>query len=90
MVLAALPGRGPVSDLVLFERALRRAFGRAGIETLLADTDIDAEWVHEHVRSLGIRTLIPPERGRPSDRPPAGRRRRRMKQRFDRKKYGQR
>jgi Transposase DDE domain len=90
LVLAAAPGRGPASDLVLFKAALKQAMGRARIGTLLADADFDGEWVHEYVRSYGIRTLIPPERGRPSDKPPAGRWRRRMKRRFDRKKYGQR
>ena len=40
----------------------------------MADADYDGEWVHEHVRGeYGIRTLIPPTRGRPSDKPPAGR-----------------
>jgi len=86
LVLAAVPGRGPASDLVLFKAALEQAAGRARIGTLLADADFDGEWVHEHVRSYGIRTLIPPERGRPSAKPPAGRWRRRMKQRFDKKK----
>src|SRR3954470_11294028 len=90
LVLAAVPGRGPASDLVLFKAALKQAVGRARIGTLLADADFDGEWVHEHVRSYGIRTLIPPERGRPSAKPPAGRWRRRMKARFDKKKYGQR
>ena len=90
LVLAAVPGRGPASDLVLFKSALKQAVGRARIGTLLADADFDGEWVHEHVRSFGIRTLIPPERGRPSEKPPAGRWRRRMKRRFDKKKYGQR
>lgn len=90
LVLAAVPGRGPASDLVLFKAALRQAAGRARIGTLLADADFDGEWVHEHVRSYGIRTLIPPERGRPSEKPPVGKWRRRMKQRFDKAKYGQR
>src|SRR4051794_14637484 len=90
LVLAAVPGRGPASDLVLFKAALKEAAGRARIGTLLADADFDGEWVHEHVRSYGIRTLIPPERGRPSEKPPAGRWRRRMRQRFDKSKYGQR
>jgi Transposase DDE domain len=90
MVLAAVPGRGPASDLVHFRAAIRQAARRARIGTLLADADFDAEWVHEEVRALGIRTLIPPERGRPSDKPPAGRWRRRMRRRFDRRKYGQR
>jgi hypothetical protein len=40
----------------------------------------------------GIRTLIPPERGRPSEKSPAGRWRRWMRQQFARfkAKYGQR
>lgn len=90
LVLAAVPGRGPASDLVLFKAALDQAARRARIGTLLADADFDGEWVHEHVRSYGIRTLIPPERGRPSEKLPAGKWRRRMKQRFNKKKWGQR
>jgi hypothetical protein len=90
LVLGAAAGRGPASDLVLFKAALAQAIDRARIGTLLADADFDGEWVHEHVRGFGIRTLIPPERGRPSAKLPAGKWRRRMKQRFDKKKYGQR
>ena len=91
MVLAAAPGRGPGSDLVQFKSALKEAAGRARIGTLLADADYDAEWVHEHVRDdYGIRTVIPAERGRPSEKPPVGKWRRRMKRRLDKKKYGQR
>jgi hypothetical protein len=93
LVLAAVPGRGPASDLVQFKAALEQAAGRARIGTLLADADFDGEGVHEHVRGVyGIRTLIPPTRGRPSERPPAGRWRRWMKQRLKsfKAKYGQR
>jgi Transposase DDE domain len=92
MILAAVPGRGPGSDLVQFGAALGQAVRRARIGTLLADADFDAEWVHRGVRSHGIRTIIPPTRGRPTDKPPSGYWRRRMKQRFGRykRKYGQR
>ncbi len=92
MALAAVPGRGPASDLVHFRAALKQASGRARIGTLLGDADFDAEWVHEEVRARGIRTLIPPERGRPSEKPPAGKWRRWMKGQFARfkAKYGQR
>ncbi len=92
MILAAVPGRGPGSDLVQFGRALSAAVRRARIITLLADADFDAEWVHRSVRSHGIRTIIPAERGRPTDKPPTGYWRRRMKQYFSRykRKYGQR
>jgi Transposase domain (DUF772) len=73
MILAAVPGRGLGSYLVQFGRALSQAVGRARIGTLLADADFDAEWVHRGVRSHGLRTVIPPERGRPTDKPPSGR-----------------
>ena len=62
MILAAVPGRGPGSDLVQFDPALEQAVRHAQIETLLADADFDAEWVHRSVRSHGIRTLIPATR----------------------------
>ena len=63
MILAAVPGHGPGSDLVQFRSAAGQAVGRARIGTLLADADVDAEWVHCGVRSHGIRTMIPPTRG---------------------------
>ena len=92
MILSAVPGRGPATDLVQFGRAFSQAVRRARIEVLLADADFDAEWLHNAVRSHGVRTIIPPTRGRPSDKPPAGRWRRVMKQRFARlrRRYGQR
>jgi hypothetical protein len=92
MILSAVPGRGPATDLVQFGRAFSQAARRARIDVLLADADFDAEWLHKAVRSHGVRTIIPPTRGRPSDKPPAGRWRRVMKQRFARlkRKYGQR
>jgi len=92
MILAAVPGRGPSSDLVQFRSALGQAVHRARIGTLLADAGFDAEWAHVAVRSFGIRTIIPATQGRPTDKPPVGRWRRVMKQRFARykPKYGQR
>ncbi len=92
MILSAVPGQGPGSDLVQFRAALHQAVHRARIGTLLADADFDAEWVHRVVRSHGVRTIIPPTRGRPTDKPPSGRWRRCMKRRFARLKrtYGQR
>jgi hypothetical protein len=86
LILSAVPGRGPASDLVQFGKALSQAVRRARIETLVADADFDAEWVQVSARSHGIRTIIPPTRGRPSEKPPAGRWRRVMKRRFARLK----
>jgi hypothetical protein len=74
----------------LFQAARKEAVGRAPLGTLLAAADFDGEWVHEHVRSYGIRAPIPPERGRSSEQPPAGTWRRRMTRRFDPTKSGQR
>ena len=92
MILAAVPGRGPATDLVQFDQVLSETVRRVQINTLLADADFDAERVHVAVRSQGIRTIIPPRRGRPTDKPPAGRWRRVMRSRFSRLKrtYGQR
>ncbi len=53
LVLAAVPGRGPGSDLRQFKAAVKDAAGRARIGTLSADADYNAEWVHEHVRTCG-------------------------------------
>jgi len=92
MTLAAVPGRGPGSDLVQFRRALGQAVGRARFGTLLADADFDAEWLHRAVRALGIRAIIPSTRGRPSGKPPTRRWRRVIRERFDqlRRRYCQR
>lgn len=92
MILSAVPGRGPATDLVQFGKAWSRAARRARTDVLLADADFDAERLHRAVRSHGVRTVIPPTRGRPSDKPPAGRWRRVMRQRFGqlKKAYGQR
>jgi hypothetical protein len=92
MILAAKPGRGPGSDLVHFRSALGQAVRRARIGTLLVDAIFDAKRVHIAVRFSGTRTIIPPARGRPTDKPPTGHRRRVMKQRFARfnSRHGQR
>ena len=90
-VLAAIPGRGPGPDITHFERIVRQAGSRVRMETLLADAGYDAEWVHEMARDeLGIRSLIPPKIGRPTDKTPTGYYRRLMTQRLHRTTYGQR
>ena len=58
---------------------------------MTADAGYDAEWVHEVARhDLDIRTLIPAQIGRPTDKPPTGYYRRWMSQRIHLTCYGQR
>jgi len=91
MVLAALAERGPGPDITHFERIICQAYPRVEIETLLGDSGYDAEWAHEVARhDLGIRTIIPPKIGRPTNKPPTGYYRRLMAQRLHTTKYGQR
>lgn len=92
MILSAVPGWGPATELVQFARAWGQAAFRARIEVLLAEAGFDAEWLHVSVRPQCVRTIIPPTRGRPTSKPPSGRWGQVMKQRFGRlkPKYGQR
>jgi hypothetical protein len=91
LVLAAIAQRGPGPDITHFERIVCQAYPRARMETLLADAGYDAEWVHCVGREdLGIRTIIPPKIGRPTDKPPSGHYRRVMSQRLHLTSYGQR
>ena len=90
-VLAVVAGRGPGFDMKFFAPALLQTTSRIDVETLLADAGFDSERSHCLARDeYGLRTLIPPTRGRPTDKLPRGRWRRLMVTRFDRRKYGQR
>ena len=91
LVLAAIAERGPGPDITHFERIVCQAYGRSRMETLLADAGYDAEWAHCMARDeLGIRTLIPPKIGRPTNKAPTGYYRRLMSQRLHLTCYGQR
>jgi hypothetical protein len=83
------------SDSPDFKPLLDRACKRAPVRCTVADAGFDSEPNHRHAREeLAIRSIIPPKIGKPSDKPPAGRYRRLMRQRFNRKAdkatYGQR
>jgi hypothetical protein len=91
LVLAVVPERGPGSDGKHFRRALTEAQDRVKIETLAADAGYDGEHRHCFAReTLGVRTLIPPLIGRPTDKPPSGYWRRQMKARLHLTRYTQR
>ena len=91
LVLAAIAQRGPGPDITHFERIVCQAYPRARMETLLADAGYDAEWAHCVARhDLGIRSIIPPKIGRPTEKAPTGYYRRLMSQRLHLTCYGQR
>lgn len=90
LILSMVPERGPGSDVSHFQRAFDQALGRSRIATLVADAAYDAEHRHVYVRSRGVRTLIPPLIGRPTDKPPRGYWRRTMKRVLKHSRYGQR
>jgi len=92
MIFAVAPGRGPGPDIKHLRRLLIDLPEPIRITTVLADAGYDGEWVHEYVRGEGGRTIIPATIGRPTSKPPNGRWRRVMKQRFKqmKKTYGQR
>jgi hypothetical protein len=95
LVLAARAGTGAGSDSPDFRPLLYRAWRRANVKVAVADPGFDGEHNHRAARlDMGVRSVIPPNIGRPSSKPPAGRFRRLMRQRFarkaDRRTYGQR
>lgn len=93
ILIAAIPRRGPSVDTDRFVPLLEQALRRVDLVAALADAGFDSEANHHHARQKrGVRTFIPAEIGRPSANPPAGRYRRRMRQRLDKNygRYGQR
>jgi Transposase DDE domain len=94
-ILAARSQLGNGSDAPNFEPLLSQACRRAKVKVVVADAGYDSEKNHQIARlDQKVRSIIPPRLGRPSKKPPAGRFRRLMKQRFARKAdarwYGQR
>ncbi|MCL4854135.1 MAG: transposase [Bryobacteraceae bacterium] len=90
-ILAVITGRGPGPDDPYLRPALKQTLRRTSVDLLLADAGFDSEAAHQFAREeCGMRTLIPPTRGRPTKKPPQGRWRRVMAKRFDKRKYGQR
>lgn len=91
LILSAVVERGPSPDFDHWIAAMAQAANVATIATLLADAGYDAEWVHLAARiAFGVRTIIPPTRGRPSAEPPTSYYRRRMAQHFNTPRYRQR
>ena len=87
-ILACWVGRGPRPDVDEFRPLVADALQRVRLSLMTADAGYDSEPNHQFARDEhGIRTLIPPKHGRPTDKPATGRYRRLMQTRFDREIY---
>jgi hypothetical protein len=95
LILAARVHIGNGSDNPDFDPLLYHSWRRARVRNVVADAGYDSEKNHRIARlDMGVRSVIPPRLGRPTEKPPTTRFRRLMKQRFtrraDRKVYCQR
>jgi DDE family transposase len=95
LVLAARATTGAGGDQPFFEPLLLDVYRRVAVKLAVADAGYDSEANHCIARQdLGIRSIIPPNAGRPTARAPTTRHRRNMRHRFKRKAdkdhYGQR
>lgn len=90
LILCAFAVLGPMADLNSFRRLLFGTLRRVGVTTILADAGYDTESNHRFARDgCGVRSVIPPLHGRPTNKLPAGEHRRRMK-RYRDFRYGRR
>lgn len=94
-ILAARTRLRQGSDAPDWAPLLKDACRRAPVKVAVADAGFDSEKNHRLARhDLGVRSIIPPQIGRPSAQPPTGYWRRHMRRRFDRRAdrhlYGQR
>lgn len=93
LLLAVGASRGPRVDVDRFVPLLEATLAQVQLEAVLADAGFDSEPNHRYARETkGVRSFIPATIGRPTEKPPTGRYRRRMKQRLNKHygKYGQR
>jgi hypothetical protein len=79
LILAARTHTGNGSDSPDFDPLLYHSWRRTrGVKDVVADAGYDSENNHRIARlDLGVRSIIPPKIGRPTDKPPAARYRRR-------------
>jgi len=91
LILSVKTTRGPCPDMATLIPTLQRIAKDIRIKTLLADAGYDSERNHVYARDYRkIRTIIPPKAGRRTDNLPQTKYRRQMKQRFNKRLYGQR
>jgi hypothetical protein len=93
LLLAVGAGRGPRVDVDRFVPLVDATLERVRLGAVRADAGFDSEPHHRPAREKrGVRSFIPAEIGRPTEKPPTGRYRRQMKQRLNKDygRYGQR
>lgn len=95
LILAARATTGGGGDQPFFKPLLTDARRRSKVKVAVADAGYDSEDNHRIARQdMAVRSIIPPNSGRPTSKPPTARHRRNMHYRFkrkaDRKYYGQR
>jgi hypothetical protein len=91
LILSGIAERGPKFDLAHVDPLLKQAKAYVSIKALVADAGYDSEASHTLIRKhYGIRSIILPRIGRPTQKLPTGFYRRLMVLRFDKKSYGQR
>jgi hypothetical protein len=90
VVVAAVTSLGPYPDVNRLPVLLLCALVHVTIATLLADAGYDWERAHAFARDgCGVRSVVPPEAGRPTEKLPTGKYRRLMRL-FRDHRYGQR
>jgi Transposase DDE domain len=83
-ILAYHTARGPKLDISEFQPLLVEALTRVQLTRIAADAGYDSEANHRFAREhCRIRSMIPPTRGRPTEKPARGHYRRLMQTRFD-------
>jgi hypothetical protein len=95
LILAAKATTGAGADQPFFEPLLFDAWRRSNVRVAVADAGYDSEANHCIARhDMRVRSIIPPNSGRPTEKLPSGRHRRNMHHRFkrgaDKTLYGQR
>lgn len=83
LILAAYPKRGPTPDVGELDVLQTQLVPGIVLDTLYADAGYDSECNHRLMRELlGIKSIIPPRIGRPTNKPAKGKHRRRMQHLF--------
>ena len=88
VIVGVLTGRGPRVDTDRFVPLLDATLEAMRPQRVVADAGYDSEANHRYARQRrGVRSFMPATIGRPTDKPPTGRHRRRMRARLN-KDYG--